>query len=214
MDISPTAVKAAQAFYAAQVDAPSNVSLYVPRHISRALTNRTFLSTASPPISSLSPFPPPPNFRSPTTSPSFAPSHLHGESDGASGTVRSCDLEECSSCFASLSVRPLPFVLTPFPADDTLPPLADGEREGGPPYSVSEEGADKVLLHAFEFVSSLPRSRRLTLTSPSHPLLVQLSPLPTSHRFRLYSKIYSKVPGKSSSRGEGRERMLVYRRKE
>jgi hypothetical protein len=68
---------------------------------------------------------------------------------------------------------------------------------------------------------SLPHSTRLKLTIPSHPLPVPSSVLSRSsvlqrpfRLLRIYSKIYSKIPGKSSSRGEGRERMLVYRRKE
>ncbi|GAA6037962.1 hypothetical protein JCM8097_009511 [Rhodosporidiobolus ruineniae] len=52
----------------------------------------------------------------------------------------------------------------------------DGDRAGGPPYSVSEDAYDAVLLDNFE-------------------------------------KIYSAHPGKSSAGREGRDKMLVYRRK-
>ncbi|GAA5884487.1 hypothetical protein JCM6882_005271 [Rhodosporidiobolus microsporus] len=52
----------------------------------------------------------------------------------------------------------------------------DGDREGGPPYSVSEEAYDQILLPNFE-------------------------------------KVYSKHPGKSSAGREGRDKMLVFRRR-
>ncbi|BGP14537.1 hypothetical protein JCM10213_001885 [Rhodosporidiobolus nylandii] len=111
IDISPTAVQRAQAFYAAQPNPPTNVAFQVADFFSfdhepfAIAYDYTFFCAI------------PPSWR-----------------------------EKWGKRYAEV-IRPGGLLIAlAFPLD--------GDREGGPPYSVSEEAYDKVLLLAFEKVYS------------------------------------------------------------
>ncbi|GAA6019473.1 hypothetical protein JCM10207_001400 [Rhodosporidiobolus poonsookiae] len=139
MDLSETAIQRARDFYAAQPDAPKNVTFLAADFFAFSLpsspADRFSLAYDYTFFCAI-----PPSWR-----------------------------EKWGARYAEV-VRPGGLLVAlAFPLD--------GDREGGPPYSVSEEAYDAVLSANFE-------------------------------------KIYSRAPGKSSEGREGRDKMLVYRRKE